>query len=663
MENELEKKGLEKEKNKYIFMGVIIGIFVFAGIVLIFSLTKQGKGTITAEDIPPDIWDGIIEHGIVGDLSNTNLIKLNVKGNEINISTYAVANNELTNIDSITTSYYSTISENKDKYGFNITIPKSNSLATSLTTNLDEIVFKLKSDKGFQLSGRWFRTKTGIEKDKFVQINEYVYYNFDDILSNFKYQKTELTEDKGLVTYEESIPYKIEITKDTALVKFDFSKIKFEEGEVIELDPTTIYEGEISYLGTKENVLQEPSYIHLNISTEYPYNNLIVYYPFDVNESNIISDYSQNSLNLTRGINTFYNLSSPYLGSIRLNKTTGLTSGGYLNVENNMTFQTQLKDELTVSTWAYVIMDDTSYPSIFSFVYNNTERIMLATGNQGALVFFVKYINGSKDNLYDNNCIANFSNKWIHYAVSINTTGIQMYANGERCGNANYAYDKSFGAMLKNSSLRIGADNYYGVIKGNIDEFMMFNVSLNQSTIQQIFNNQSSRFVQEGNLTYYSASIGSKNENRANVTIENYQSLIGTNVSFRIGSSPYVNFSSDGTIKNYIFTDNPLSTNLEFLLLGGTNNFYSPIIGGNISVTTWIDAGGDTCTCPGVGNNWEIDMSDNCVLSTPCNLGGGNLTFTGSGSFQCASQLNLTSMERPATNQRMIANSTCDVNL
>jgi len=40
-------------------------------------------------------------------------------------------------------------------------------------------------------------------------------------------------------------------------------------------------------------------------------------------------------------------------------------------------------------------------------------------------------------------------------------------------------------------------------------------------------------------------------------------------------------------------------------------------------------------------------MADNCVLSEVCNLGTGNLTFYGAGSFTINATLNLKNMDEP----------------
>jgi len=71
----------------------------------------------------------------------------------------------------------------------------------------------------------------------------------------------------------------------------------------------------------------------------------------------------------------------------------------------------------------------------------------------------------------------------------------------------------------------------------------------------------------------------------------------------------------------------------------------------------------DTCTCPGSGENWEVDMSDFCVISEACDLGTGNLTFINTGNFTCDAQIDLDNMEYPVTDQTIYIKSGCRINV
>lgn len=78
----------------------------------------------------------------------------------------------------------------------------------------------------------------------------------------------------------------------------------------------------------------------------------------------------------------------------------------------------------------------------------------------------------------------------------------------------------------------------------------------------------------------------------------------------------------------------------------------------------WGDeTSGDTCTCASDGTNWEIDMSDNCVLSTPCDIGLGNITFINTGTFHCDSNLNVSHLQSIANGGLFWVNDSCDMHV
>lgn len=55
----------------------------------------------------------------------------------------------------------------------------------------------------------------------------------------------------------------------------------------------------------------------------------------------------------------------------------------------------------------------------------------------------------------------------------------------------------------------------------------------------------------------------------------------------------------------------------------------------------------DTCTCPGAGNNWEIDHSDACIINDDCDLTTGTLSFTGSGTTKINATITTTNLGDP----------------
>lgn len=70
----------------------------------------------------------------------------------------------------------------------------------------------------------------------------------------------------------------------------------------------------------------------------------------------------------------------------------------------------------------------------------------------------------------------------------------------------------------------------------------------------------------------------------------------------------------------------------------------------------------DTCTCPGAGNSWEVDMEDNCNLTSACTLTTGNLTWIGSsGYFNCSANLNLSNRDAPPSSTIFYHSDGCDI--
>ena len=70
----------------------------------------------------------------------------------------------------------------------------------------------------------------------------------------------------------------------------------------------------------------------------------------------------------------------------------------------------------------------------------------------------------------------------------------------------------------------------------------------------------------------------------------------------------------------------------------------------------------DTCSCPGLNQNHEVDHSDSCNLGD-CELGTGKLNFTGSGETSCTGNINTTDLGDPGSGILWINNSDCIINV
>lgn len=54
-----------------------------------------------------------------------------------------------------------------------------------------------------------------------------------------------------------------------------------------------------------------------------------------------------------------------------------------------------------------------------------------------------------------------------------------------------------------------------------------------------------------------------------------------------------------------------------------------------------------TCSCPESNQSWEIDMNENCIIASDCDIGTGNLTFTNSGNLSIGSSITTANMGIP----------------
>jgi len=69
-----------------------------------------------------------------------------------------------------------------------------------------------------------------------------------------------------------------------------------------------------------------------------------------------------------------------------------------------------------------------------------------------------------------------------------------------------------------------------------------------------------------------------------------------------------------------------------------------------------------SCVCPGAGNNWEVNMEDECQFTDPCTLTIGNLSWIGSsGFFNCSAQLNLSNRNAPPSATTFYFSDECEI--
>lgn len=302
---------------------------------------------------------------------------------------------------------------------------------------------------------------------------------------------------------------------------------------------------------TDTNITQENNFSHLEISDNAPYDSLVLYMPFDVNSSNynnITYDYSKEDNDGTMTNDAKFTASGKYGGGIYVD---GIAD--YVNVPDDSSLDPINK--ITVSMW---IKADTGSLQDYRVPLMKTSSSAWVVGY--GFYFLSNNIHFFIDSWNGNTAYTSITdNTWYHFVGVYNGTTVSIYKNGVK--GTDDSYTGTISDVAK--PLTIGWDGYTSAYsyKGKIDEIMIFNTSLTQAQIQDIYNNQSARFKNQGTQTFRPFNITAGNDN-VNVTTE-FQRFFGSNLSLRIGEwditqgyNDSIDGSSDDNLVLYMHFDN-----------------------------------------------------------------------------------------------------------
>ncbi len=140
-------------------------------------------------------------------------------------------------------------------------------------------------------------------------------------------------------------------------------------------------------------------------------------------------------------------------------------------------------NEITIATWVYW-RGGATWQRIFDFGNSESENMFLTTSNSDLprkLRFAIK--NGDAEQYLDAPVLP--ANQWSHVAVTMGTSGVKIYTNGElvAASNAFTIKPMDFKPVLN----YIGRSQYSNpLFKGYIDDFMVFNYELSADEITNI---------------------------------------------------------------------------------------------------------------------------------------------------------------------------------
>lgn len=406
------------------------------------------------------------------------------------------------------------------------------------------------------------------------------------------------------------------------------------------IDPIIV--GDTSYVAIPNNITQESlngAIAHLNVSNSGIYKNLLAYYPFDYDSTTVSLDYTNNNydggadtsvpnlkLNVTstgclygkclatNGITPFYPNNTAMMSVI---------TGNYL--KNNISLSVWAKANPTITTNGMIAgtyHTRLGIPQDFGIRFSNATTSQIIFGDGVATNVILSYNNPT-------------STSWHHYTAVWATSGLAsinstFYVDGVAVNSSVAVNLISLDASkfcVGSAGSAIAGTCGAAIFNGTIDEVMLFNNTvLNSSDVLSIYNNQSTRFFNRGELNFNNTNLGANYS--INVTLQNCANLSDGYLFFKTNNGAETNFTSCA-INNYITSGNLTASN--FTIGFNTLGFYSPTIQGNI---TWIGNGANNVCLPTGIADFVIN-GINCIITTnennyPYNLNiinGGNLTM------------------------------------
>jgi lysophospholipase L1-like esterase len=353
------------------------------------------------------------------------------------------------------------------------------------------------------------------------------------------------------------------------------------------------------------NVTYENNFSHLNLSDE----NLIFYMPFDVNSS-LVYDYSNNSNDGTlNGGVTFNSTGGVYGGSYEFdgdNDYLEIPQSSSINVSGNeITLSAWVKSDVNTGTRMIISkpVSDSTHTSPY-FAYNIQLQI-----NAGQFFprMWISTTNNPTGAFTGNPGSSISADTWYHIVGTYNGSHICTYLDGVLLGSCASA---SGNLLTYETPLRIGTNgDLTELFNGSIDEVMIYNRALSEFEITQLYNSTYSRFYPTGEMLYENLNFGTNNT--LNITLDDCQTLNESYLQAKVNDGNYQNFTSCA-LTNYSMSGNLTNANVTIKLVTNEDNFYSPLVLGNITFNDYLISIEDT-TSPTYSlnqtNNTEINQS------------------------------------------------------
>ena len=361
----------------------------------------------------------------------------------------------------------------------------------------------------------------------------------------------------------------------------------FFSGEII--DPFFTFENLIANTVLSNVTFEPDNSTHLTVINE----TIVLYMPFDANLSQTtVYDYSPNDNDGTIIGDAHFVNEGIYGGAFSFDGINGNISMGDASFIDDA-------PNLSVSLWMQTENIDVDGMLLTKGVFSTGTPIVLwrdevagISSRTNTISLIIRgdsagvRLEGATDALNDKN--------WHHISFTFqggSSTGLRLYIDGVE--DANSPVDvSSIPVILDNTNnLLIGSATDGVEFNGTIDEVMILDYFLNSSDILIIYQNQSSRFFQQGNQIFNDTDISADSPTLANFTLNLSENFQNSYFSISVDGEPLVNMTN-GFVSDYDLTGvNDLSiANITLWFNSNSTQFYSPLNLNNITIDTWSDS-------------------------------------------------------------------------
>jgi hypothetical protein len=333
---------------------------------------------------------------------------------------------------------------------------------------------------------------------------------------------------------------------------------------------------------TNNQTISNVKDVHLNISDTSPYDNLVLYYSFDTDDNVTAYDISKNKYNGVY-VSSSATTTGVYGNGVLLNPTG---STGMIDFNSsNIVFQNGTN--WTVSNWLKWSGSTENYVFYLGKKSVGSQALLLRDNNNNRFAF---RDNSSTFNDFSVNSSDSIIGVWTLVTFVSENGNLSLYLNGNFNQTITMANN-----LFSPGALGLSYSTNLKTYNGSIDELMLFNQSLTAQQIKDIYNNQSVRFKNSGDVTLPISSLTSNYQNKSNLSISaSLQQNQNTGAKVSLGYCenislncsdlnnftflPYQNYAGNQFI--YPLNSTHLTSKFQFFANNsdGNSSFYTPYL-------------------------------------------------------------------------------------